>query len=295
MRVDIERQWLGHADGISKLNGAARGEASCDDILGKVARDIRGGTVDLCRVLARKRAAAMRSCAAISINDDLASGQASIAIRSANFKAAGRVDVIVGFGQQACWKQVGDDALHIIVQLRLFFALVISRCMLGGDDNRGCSFRLAFAVITQSDLAFGVRLQKRCCTRMTVSGHTLEDLVAVIQRGGHQVRRLCRCIAKHDALVASAFILVATGVYALGNMCRLAVQVIFKTQGFPVEALLRIADFLDGAADSGFDFFFGAFGPCAIFIDAFAANLASEDNQLRRSQCFARDARFGVF
>jgi hypothetical protein len=161
VRVDIERQWRGHADGISKLNGAARGEASGDDILGKVARDIRGGTVDLCRVFTRKRATTMRSCAAISINDDLASGQASIAIRSANFKAAGRVDVILGFGQQACWKQVGDDALHIIVQLRLFFALVISRCMLGGDDNRGCSFRLAFAVVAQSDLAFGVRLQKR--------------------------------------------------------------------------------------------------------------------------------------
>ena len=62
-----------------------------------------------------------------------------------------------------------------------------------------------------------------------------------------------------------------------------------------MEALLRIADFLDGAADGGFDFFFGTFGPCAIFIDAFAANLASEDNQLRGGQCFARDARFGVF
>ena len=40
VRVDIEGQRLRYANGISQLNGAARGKASGDDILGQIARDV---------------------------------------------------------------------------------------------------------------------------------------------------------------------------------------------------------------------------------------------------------------
>jgi hypothetical protein len=51
----------------------------------------------------------MRGCAAIGIDDDLAAGQAGVAIGPADFEAAGRVDVIDGFAQQHRRDHFGDD------------------------------------------------------------------------------------------------------------------------------------------------------------------------------------------
>ena len=94
--VDIERQRLGDADRISELDRAARGEAGGDDVLGEIARDIGGRAVDLGRVLAREGAAAVRGRAAIGVDDDLAAGEAGVAVGAADLEAAGRVDVIDG-------------------------------------------------------------------------------------------------------------------------------------------------------------------------------------------------------
>ena len=77
VRIDIDRQRLGNADGVGKLDRAAIGEARRDDVLREIARRIGRRAVDLGRVLARERAAAMRCRAAIGIDDDLASGQAA--------------------------------------------------------------------------------------------------------------------------------------------------------------------------------------------------------------------------
>src|SRR3546814_10751697 len=49
VRVDIERQRLGHADSIAELDSAALGKACGNDILGEITAYIRGGTVNLGR------------------------------------------------------------------------------------------------------------------------------------------------------------------------------------------------------------------------------------------------------
>ena len=94
--IDIERQRLADADRIGELDRAARGEPGGDDILGEIARDIGGRAVDLGRVLARESAAAVRGRAAIGVDDDLAPGEAGVAVGAADLEAAGRVDVIDG-------------------------------------------------------------------------------------------------------------------------------------------------------------------------------------------------------
>jgi hypothetical protein len=58
-----------------------------------VARHVAGGAVDLGRVLAGEGAAAVAADAAVGVDDDLAPGQAAIALRSADSEAAGRIDV----------------------------------------------------------------------------------------------------------------------------------------------------------------------------------------------------------
>ena len=85
-----------------------------------------------------------------------------------------------------------------------------------------------------------------------------------MQRRRHQDRGFAAGIAEHDALVARAFILVAAGVDALGDVRRLGMQQDFDLRLLPVKAFLLVADILDRGARHGFDFLgadrFGAAG-----------------------------------
>src|SRR5690606_3300471 len=119
----------------------------------KIAGDVSGRTVDLSRVLAAERAAAVRGRAAIRVDDDLAAREARVAVRPADLEAAGRIDVIFGFVREQIGRQdVGDDLLHVGVELGFLFALVVAPGVLGRDDDRGRRDRLA-VLEAQRDLA----------------------------------------------------------------------------------------------------------------------------------------------
>ena len=91
VQVDIERHRIGNADRVRDLDRAAIGQAGCHDVLRQIARNISRRAVNLRRVLARESAAAMRGRTAIRINNDLASGEAGVAIGATNDETAGRV------------------------------------------------------------------------------------------------------------------------------------------------------------------------------------------------------------
>ena len=93
VQIDIDRQRLGDADGVGELQRAAVGETGGDDVLGEIAGGVGGRAVDLGRVLAGEGAAAMRSRAAIGVDDDLAAGEAGVAVGAADEELAGRIDV----------------------------------------------------------------------------------------------------------------------------------------------------------------------------------------------------------
>src|SRR5439155_636933 len=69
------------------------GETRGDDVLRHVARRVRRRAVDLRRVLAGERAAAVRGRAAVGVDNDLAPGEAGVAHRAADHELARRVDV----------------------------------------------------------------------------------------------------------------------------------------------------------------------------------------------------------
>jgi hypothetical protein len=100
VQVDVERQRLGNSDRVAELDGAALGDARRDDILGEVARDVSRRTVDFGRVLARKGAAAVRAGAAIGVDDDLAAGEAGVAVGPADLEIARRIDEDPLFARQ---------------------------------------------------------------------------------------------------------------------------------------------------------------------------------------------------
>ena len=106
--------------------------------------------------------------------------------------------------------------------------------------------------------------------------------MAVMQGRRHQDRGFAAGIAEHDALVARAFILVAAGIHALGNVRRLGMQQDFDLGLLPMKAFLLVADVFDGGARHGFDIL-GA--------DRFgAAGFARDDDPVGGGQGFAGGA-----
>ena len=99
---------LRDADRIGKLDGATVGEARRDDIFREIAGGIGGRTVDLGRVLAGKGAAAMRRRAAVGVDDDLAAGQAAVAVGAADEELAGGIDVPDGPWRDPAFGQRGS-------------------------------------------------------------------------------------------------------------------------------------------------------------------------------------------
>ena len=107
-------------------------------------------------------------------------------------------------------------------------------------------------------------------------------LVGVVDRRRHQLRRLAAGIAEHDALVAGAFVLVAGGVDALGDVGRLGVQQDLDVAVFPVEAGLLVADVPDREAGDVGDVVLGDRGG--------AAGLAGDDDAVGGGERLAGDA-----
>src|SRR5207248_9950242 len=91
--ADPNVQRVGVTDGVRQLHLALAGETGGDDILGDVAGHVGRGAVHLGRVLAAKGAAAVPAAAAVGVHDDLAPGQAAVAVWAADEEAARRVDV----------------------------------------------------------------------------------------------------------------------------------------------------------------------------------------------------------
>src|SRR5579859_8017502 len=91
--VDIDRERLGNADRVAELDHALLGQAGTDHVLGQIARDVSRRAVDLGRILAREGAAAMGCRAAIGVDDDLAPGQAAIAVGTADDETPRGIDV----------------------------------------------------------------------------------------------------------------------------------------------------------------------------------------------------------
>ena len=119
--------------------------------------------------------------------------------------------------------------------------------------------------------------------------------MGVIDRRRHQVRGLAAGIAEHDALVARAFValLVRGVVDALGDVGGLGVQQHVDLGGLPVEAVLLVADRLDGAAGGGFELG-GIDDLLAVAVDLQKrvghTDLAGDDDAVGGRQRFAGDA-----
>src|SRR6266576_1933366 len=90
-RLDENGHRLRDPDRVRDLDLATLGKPGCDEVLRDVTRRVGGRAVDLRRVLARERPAAVWSSAAVRVDDDLPPGEPGVAHRPADHELAGRV------------------------------------------------------------------------------------------------------------------------------------------------------------------------------------------------------------
>ena len=100
-RLDHDRHRVRDTDRVRDLHLAPLREPGGDDVLRDLAHRVRGRAVDLGRVLARERAAAVAGHAAVGVDDDLAAGEAAVGVRAAELERARsgctkHLEVVVG-------------------------------------------------------------------------------------------------------------------------------------------------------------------------------------------------------
>ena len=164
----------------------------------------------------------MRCRTAIGVDDDLAAGQACVAVRAADHELAGRVDVPLAILGD---RQVAEGFADVRFHDRAYLLRIPARIeMLGGKYDRGDFCGLAI-LVAHRHLALGIRAELAgiALTLTARLGEKLQDAMRIVDRRRHEVRRLVAGIAEHDALVARAFfaLLVGRVINALRDVGRL--------------------------------------------------------------------------
>jgi hypothetical protein len=69
------------------------------------------------------------------------------------------------------------------------------------------NFPVGLTLVLDRHLALGIRAEHAAFARFAGVGEQLQDLVGIVERRRHELRRLAAGIAEHDALIARALIL----------------------------------------------------------------------------------------
>ena len=131
------RDGVRDADRVRHLDLAAVGQAGRHNVLGHVPRGVRGRAIDLGRVLARERSAAVAGGAAVGVDDDLATGQAAVAHGTADLELARGVhEEVVEELLLVVELRWQDRVRHVLPEVGLDEGLrVHARLVLRGDQD----------------------------------------------------------------------------------------------------------------------------------------------------------------
>ena len=206
-----------------------------------------------------------------------AARQSAIAVRAADEELSRGVDVPHRIAidpvprQRTC--HIGLDHRPDIARTQVFIGVLVRHHDLGGLDG--------FAVlVTYRHLALRIRAKPLFFTGPPCFRKAVKNTVGVINRGRHQLRRFSAGVTEHDALIAGTLVLVVDGVDPDRDIGRLGVQQHLDFGGLPVEALLLIADVLDGGTRRLLD---------GRGFDSRSTNLPRDHHPIRRSEGLAGD------
>ena len=224
----------------------------------------------------------MTSHAAVGINDDFTPGQAAVAHRAADHKAAGWVDKEFGGAAQPFGRQNWlDDLFHHRFLQR--FLIDIFR-VLGRQYHRVDADDFA-VVILESHLALRIRTQPRQRAVFTHFSLTLHQTVSIGDRRRHQHVGLVSGIAKHQALVARALLQRIGTVNALVDVRGLLADCAQHGAGVGIKAHIgmHVANFTNRITGDLFDI-----NPCA------GGDFTANQNHAGFDVGFTRNAGFRI-
>ncbi len=235
------------ADRVRDLDFEAIRKPGRDHVLGHIASRVGRRAVHLCRILARERAAAMASHAAVGVDDDLAPRQAGIRHRAADLEPPARIHVV----DRAVVQHVGrNDRLdHVLDDVALDRRVVHVLRVLRRDDHGVDPHRLAAGVLDRH-LALAIRQQVVELARLAHLGQAARHLVRQRDRQRHQLGGLTAGVADHHALIAGpgqiGLVAGATraalqrGADAGGNLGALLAKRDEDATGVGIEAMTRV-------------------------------------------------------
>merc|ERR1719235_1241177 len=129
--LDEQRKRLRDADRVRQLHECAFAEAALHHGLRHLPADVRRRAIDLRRVLPGEGAATVRTPASVRIDDDLAPGEPSVTLGTADDELARRVDVEVGVvavkrecGLAVLQEDLRKCRLHHVLDDRLFICSI---------------------------------------------------------------------------------------------------------------------------------------------------------------------------
>ena len=193
---------MGHADGVGQLDLALVSQSRRHDVLGHIAGGVGRGAVHLGAVLAGECAAAVTGVAAVTVHDDLSTGQTAVTLGASDHKTTSGIDEELGI----LVHHVGGDNLieHIPFDIRVNLLLGHILIVLGGKNNCVQADRFVVLVVLHGNLSLSVRAE-------VIQGAVLADLgqasgqpVGHRNRVGHILLSLIGGKAEHHALIACA-------------------------------------------------------------------------------------------
>jgi hypothetical protein len=289
VRVHVDGEGRGHADGVRELDEAALAQTSRDEGLGDPAAVVGRRAVDLGGVLAREGTATVGAPTTVGVDDDLAAGETAVALGAADGEQARGVHVVDGLVVEVLG---GHDNLdHLLLEVGGELLLGVRRVVLGGDHNgvhaQGAEGAVLVLLVLDGHLGLAVGAEQRHGAVLAHLGQLEAEAGRERVGEGHHLLGLIGGVAEHVALVTGADLL-GLGVRlgdGLADLHGLAVEAVEHLARLVVEALLDgvEADLLDRIAHD------------LLVVDlGVGGDLAEHHHEAGARARLARDTRLGV-
>src|SRR5271157_4245936 len=181
-RIDGNADRIRISDRVSKLDFASVSQAGSNHVFRNVSTHVSRRTVHFGRIFPRERAAAVAAHSSVGIDNDLASGQTSIALRATDHKTTSWINEISRTRIDPIQR---DDPFNGSLDQGLANLFVFNvSSMLGGDDNSVYPDR-TIALILDRNLGLRVWTQPRELAGFSQTGELTSELMAQLDRSRH--------------------------------------------------------------------------------------------------------------
>lgn len=250
--VHEDGQRVRHTDGVGELDKHTVGKAGGDDGLGDPTGSVGSRAIDLGGILAREGSATVGTPATVGVDDDLATGEAGITVRTTDDETTRGVQVVDGLLVEVLGRHDGLD--DVLKELSLDLVLGDLLVVLGGDDDgvhaHGDGAATLHAVLA-GHLGLAVRAHPRADAVLADLSQAGAEGGGKVVGQGHEGLGLIGGIAEHDTLVTGTDVLELGGIDGLGDIRGLLLDSNNDVAGAVVKTLgnIVVTDVLEGLAD----------------------------------------------